>query len=58
MTPQCSKIIQDHDVGANLVVLLIVKLNAVGQLLASAHTYLPDGSKYLSVVESCDRPTN
>jgi|ERR1700689_208913 hypothetical protein len=45
------EIIQDPEVGANFVVLLIVKLNAVGQLLASVHTYLPDGSKHSSVVE-------
>jgi hypothetical protein len=52
MTTQCAKIVQDHGVGANFVVLLIVKLTGAGQLLASVHTYLPDGSKHLSVVET------
>ncbi len=50
------EIIQDSEVGAHFVVLLIVKLSAAGQLLASVHTYLPDGSKHSSLVESCDLP--
>jgi hypothetical protein len=45
------EIIQDPEVGANFVVLLIVKLNQAGQILASVHTYLPDGSKHSSAVE-------
>ena len=45
------EIVQDNEVGANFVVLLIVKLTGTGQLIASVHTYLPDGSKHLSAVE-------
>lgn len=37
------EIIQDMDVGANFVVLLVLKLNAHGALMGSAHTYLADG---------------
>ena len=44
------EIVQDTRVGANFVVLLIVKLIADGKLAASVHTYLPDGSKHLSVL--------
>lgn len=42
------EIVQDIRVGANFVVLLIVKLAGEGQLEASVHTYLPDGSKHSS----------
>lgn len=39
-------IIQDPKVGANFVALLIVRLDGNGELLASVHAYLPDGSKH------------
>lgn len=45
------EIIQDDTVGANFVVLLIVKIGANGQLVATAHTYLPDGSRWSSNVK-------
>ena len=45
------EIVQDPEVGANFVVLLIVKLNGAGTLISSVRTYLPDGSKHVSVVE-------
>jgi len=45
------EIIQDPEVGANFVVLLIVKLEGQGELVASLHTYLPDGTKHTSVLE-------
>src|SRR2546427_2280770 len=38
------EIIHDPKLGANFVVLLIVKLDPSGALVASLHTYLPDGS--------------
>lgn len=37
------EIISDGSVGANFVVLMIVKLNPEGSLVGTAHTYLPDG---------------
>jgi integrative and conjugative element protein (TIGR02256 family) len=37
------QIVQDEAVGANFVVLLIVKLGAKGELISTAHTYHPDG---------------
>jgi len=37
------EIISDKSVGANFVVLMIVKLSAEGALIGTAHTYLPDG---------------
>ena len=45
-----NEIVGDPKVGANFVVLLIVKLDAQGQLLGTAHTYLPDLSKHRSTV--------
>ncbi len=44
-TDHCSMldIVTTPQVGANFVVLLIIKLDASGQLEGSAHTYLPDG---------------
>jgi [CysO sulfur-carrier protein]-S-L-cysteine hydrolase len=39
------EIIQDTRVGANFVVLLIVKLGEEGEMRGTVHTYLPDGSK-------------
>ncbi len=40
------EIVQDPKVGANFVALLVVKLDGAGNLLASAHAYLPDGGKH------------
>lgn len=37
------EIISDESVGANFVVLMIVKLDSQGALVGTAHTYLPDG---------------
>ena len=48
------QIIEDPKVGANFVVLLVVKLNSQGSLVASAHTYLPDGTHSRSVVRLVD----
>lgn len=39
------EIIMDKTVGANFVVLLIVKLNLEKHLVSTAHTYLPNGTK-------------
>ena len=44
------QIVEDPKVGANFAVLLIVKLGEKGELIATAHTYLPDGSKHRSNV--------
>jgi len=44
------EIVQDTSVGANFAVLLIVKLNASGQLIGTAHTYLPDGKRAGSAI--------
>lgn len=44
------EIVQDPKVGANFVALLVVKLDPVGKLLASAHAYLPDGAKHRGIV--------
>lgn len=44
------EIIQDESVGANFVVLLIVKLDSSGKLLDSAHTYLPNGNRHKAVI--------
>ena len=41
----------DPDVGANFVVLLVVKLEDSSRFAASLHTYLPDGSKHRSTLE-------
>jgi [CysO sulfur-carrier protein]-S-L-cysteine hydrolase len=45
------QIIEDPQVGANFVVLLVTKLNAKGQLIGSAHTYLPNGTRSRSEVQ-------
>lgn len=37
------EIISDESVGANFVVLMIVKLNPQGTMEGTAHAYLPDG---------------
>jgi hypothetical protein len=44
------EIVEDQDVGANFVVLLIVKLADSGELLTRAYTYLPDGTNSESTV--------
>ena len=44
------QIIQDESVGANFAVLLIAKLGAEGELVSTAHTYLPDGTRSASAV--------
>src|SRR6267154_511080 len=44
------EIVEDRDVGANFVVLLIVKLADNGELLTRAYTYLPNGTKSESTV--------
>lgn len=38
-------IVQDAGVGANFVVLMIVKLGQRQELVATAHVYLPDGER-------------
>lgn len=44
------EIVNDPSVGANFVVLLIVKLDSSGALLSGVHTYLPGGIKHRSSV--------
>lgn len=44
------QIVQDETVGANFVVLLITKLGSEGELVCTAHTYLPDGIRMPSIV--------
>lgn len=44
------EIVQDESVGANFVVLLIVKLISNEQLVGTAHTYLPDGRRARSTI--------
>ena len=44
------QIADDPKVGANFVVLLIVKLDSSGALVAEVHTYLPGGVKHRSSV--------
>ena len=48
------EIVQDAKVGANFVVLLIVKLDNRRELVATVHTYLPDASKHRSTVQYGD----
>jgi hypothetical protein len=38
------EIAMDNSVGANFVVLMIVKLSSQGVLIGTTHMYLPDGS--------------
>jgi proteasome lid subunit RPN8/RPN11 len=52
------EIVQDARVGANFVVLLIVKLVGEGRLEASVYTYLPDGSKHRSLLRYSDAATD
>lgn len=46
------QIVQDESVGANFVVLLITKLGSKGELISTAHTYLPGGARLKSIVKS------
>lgn len=45
------QIVQDGAVGANFVVLLITKLGSDGELISTAHTYLPDGVRMPSIAK-------
>jgi integrative and conjugative element protein (TIGR02256 family) len=45
------QIVQDGEVGANFAVLLIAKLGLEGELIATAHAYLPDGIRMQSNIE-------
>jgi integrative and conjugative element protein (TIGR02256 family) len=47
------EIVGDRKVGANFVVLLIVKL-VDKELIGTAHTYLPTGEKYRSQIQWTD----
>lgn len=42
------EIIDDPEVGATFVVLVIVKLDSDGRLIGTAHTYLPGGAAHRS----------
>lgn len=44
------QIIDNPSVGANFVVLLVLKLNDMGRLTGSAHTYLPGGIAHRSTL--------
>jgi len=44
------EIVEDPTVGANFVVLLIVKLESPHEMATSVHTYLPDGTKHTSIL--------
>lgn len=44
------EIVDDESIGANFAVLLIVKLDPHGQLVGTAHTYLPDGVRARSTI--------
>lgn len=46
------QIVQDEAVGANFVVLLIAKLGPGGELVSTAHTYLPEGARMPSIVKA------
>lgn len=48
------QIVQDETIGANFVVLLIVKLGADEKLVCTAHTYLPDGLRVHSRVSTAE----
>lgn len=45
------EIVEDENVGANFVVLLVLKLGHDGELTGGAHTYLPDGRKSRSILK-------
>lgn len=42
------QLVQDENVGATFAVLLIAKLGLEGELIATVHTYLPDGTRIRS----------
>jgi len=42
------KLVTDPDVGANFLVLMVVKLDNNGSLMGTAHTYLPNGTTWKS----------
>lgn len=44
------ELVTDHSVGANFVVLMVVRLNSA-ELDGSVHTYLPDGSVHPSKLD-------
>lgn len=46
------QIVQDKSVGANFVVLLIIKLGYEEELVSTAHTYLPNGTRAASIVKA------
>jgi [CysO sulfur-carrier protein]-S-L-cysteine hydrolase len=52
------EIIQDSRVGANFVVLLIVKLGEVGEMRGTVHTYLPDGTKHEAHLQFDETPNH
>lgn len=39
------QIVQDTNVGTNFAVLVIVKLGSKEELIITAHTYLPNGTR-------------
>lgn len=43
-------IVSDTSMGANFVVLVIVKLDISGNLVGTAHTYLPNGATHRSTL--------
>jgi [CysO sulfur-carrier protein]-S-L-cysteine hydrolase len=42
------QIVQDETIGATFAVLMIVKVGNNGQFIATAHTYLPNGTRHRS----------
>lgn len=44
------QIVQDPDVGATFVVLLVLRLGTADAIVGTVHTYLPDGSKHRSTL--------
>ncbi len=48
------EIIYDKSVGANFIVLMILKLDSSGELIGTVHTYLPDGHRYKSNLRFCN----
>ena len=45
------EIVQDDTVGANFIVLLIVKLDPSNQLITNAYTYFSDGRRLVANVK-------
>lgn len=50
-------IVQDAKVGANFVVLMIVKLGQGQELVATAHVYLPDGTRSPTTLRTSNKPS-